>query len=171
MTRLRMVPAPPDGDEPHDESYAPGGPEPLRQQVNQIVGDHRNKVIGVVRRWILYWVRLGARQLALDECPGVAATDRDYIIDWLRSEGFTVYRPRVWGRVIIDLQVHSPSLGSHGAPGESMSPGGSYGRPRRAARTVSFHDEEEPTQVRRGERRAITQTLSGIKKNRRFRRR
>ena len=77
---------------------------PLRRQVNEILTDHKQEVIDTVRKWIIYWTHQGAWQLDLSDCPTVSPRDRDYVVDWLRQEGFSVYKPRAWGRVIINLR-------------------------------------------------------------------
>jgi len=149
MRELRVVNDLPDDDDdfPLEVSDAP-----LREQINRIVDSHRERVIESVRRWILYWVRQGARQLPLDECPSMAAEDRDFVVAWLRREGFTVHYPRIWGQVVIDLQVERRQMVSEDHRPER--------RQRRRRREVPefAHDPE---------RRAVTQTVSGIKRRRR----
>ncbi len=97
---------------------------PLRDQISLIVDDHRTEVIETVRKWILYWVHLGARKLTLDDCPTITARDREYVVDWLRQEGFVVSSPRTWGRVIIHLQpeLRPMDVGQPGFGGAATRP-------------------------------------------------
>lgn len=70
----------------------------LAEEVAQIVADERARVTGLLRRWIAWWAEIGAKTLIVEECPAVTSRDLDYVISWLEEEGFTVRKPRLWGR-------------------------------------------------------------------------
>jgi len=92
MSKLRLI----DGEQDTERS--------LRSEVSQVINRHQDAVIETVRRWLVYAVHLGTWQVDLAECPTVTPRDHDYVIDWLRLEGFTVQRSPGRSRVIINLR-------------------------------------------------------------------
>lgn len=99
MTHAQLIALPNHATEEEEEI-------PLRAQVDAILEEHHENLKTAIKKWILFRSDFGARTLHLDECPVVLSKhDREFVIEWLRDEGFSVRSPR-FGRAIIDI---SPS--------------------------------------------------------------
>lgn len=83
-------------------------PEPaheLQDHVKQIVNARRDRIKADVRNWLLYCTSVGATRVTLDECMQLNQQDHKWVAEWLRSEGFEVREPRLWGRITVGLEM------------------------------------------------------------------
>jgi hypothetical protein len=76
----------------------------LREQLNVIVDERRQRTLESVKKTIVYHVELGATAIHFDEIPNVHGADAAFVAKWLEEQGFTLTKPRLGGRTKVVLQ-------------------------------------------------------------------
>ena len=77
----------------------------FRERIDTILENRRKELVSIVEEWMSLYAKLNKTKLPLDDCPiPMTKEDQDYVIQWLDDNSFKVSKPRLMGRLMINLE-------------------------------------------------------------------